>query len=211
MTLPLIVIATNNKHKTEEIAAMLNGLFEVKDLSSYPDVPKVEETGETFAENAALKAVAASRMISGIVLADDSGLCVDALGGKPGVRSARFGGEEGNHTLNNARMLQELSRLDSGTTLAARFVCTMVLARGGEVVGEFSGVAEGSMLREMKGAQGFGYDPLFQPFGYDRSFAELSGAEKNGISHRGKALRQVVDYLKHHVPDKGFPESGGGH
>lgn len=210
MPLPLIVIATNNQHKTEEIADMLKGRFEIRDLSSYPHLPKVDETGETFSENAILKAVAASRHIPGLVLADDSGLCVDALGGRPGVHSARFGGEEGNHVLNNAKMLDELSQLDSGVVLSARFVCVMVLAKDGVVVGEFSGAVEGTMMREMKGMQGFGYDPLFQPNGYDRSFAELDSAEKNSMSHRGRALSKVVAFLNEYMSGKAADDSVAG-
>lgn len=196
MTLPLLVVATRNAHKTEEIRQMLAGLYEVCDLSSYPEAPEVEETGETFAENAALKAVSASRVIPGIVLADDSGLCVDALGGLPGVRSARFGGEDGNHELNNRKMMQELARFADDVPMTARFMCVMVLAQGGEVLGEFSGSVEGSMLKELRGAKGFGYDPLFIPEGHERSFAELGSDEKNGMSHRGRALAQAVGYLR---------------
>lgn len=108
--LPLLVVATRNAHKTGEIRAMLAGKWEVRDLSDYPQAPPVEETGVTFTENATLKAVSASKCIPGIVLADDSGLEVDVLGGRPGVWSSSFGGEEGNHERNNRRMLEELRK-----------------------------------------------------------------------------------------------------
>lgn len=127
--LPLLVVATRNAHKTGEIRAMLAGKWEVRDLSDYPQAPPVEETGVTFTENATLKAVSASKCIPGIVLADDSGLEVDVLGGRPGVWSSSFGGEEGNHERNNRRMLEELRKagVRPGDKPAARFRCVMVL------------------------------------------------------------------------------------
>lgn len=108
--LPLLVVATRNAHKTGEIRAMLAGKWEVKDLSDYPQAPPVDETGVTFTENATLKALSASRCIPGVLLADDSGLEVDVLDGRPGVWSSSFGGEEGNHARNNLRMMEELRR-----------------------------------------------------------------------------------------------------
>ena len=108
--LPLLVVATRNAHKTGEIRAMLTGKWEVKDLSDYPQAPPVDETGVTFTENATLKALSASRCIPGVLLADDSGLEVDVLDGRPGVWSSSFGGEEGNHARNNLRMMEELRR-----------------------------------------------------------------------------------------------------
>lgn len=201
MTLPLLVIATRNAHKTDEIRSMLKGRWDVKDLSSFPVAPPVDETGVTFSENATLKAVSASRCIPGIVLADDSGIEVDALGGKPGVWSSSFGGEEGNHAKNNERMIAELKRvgaIEAGKA-KARFRCVMVLARNGEVLAEFSGSVEGSMAPELRGNGGFGYDPLFIPDGYDKSFAELGSDVKNGMSHRGRALEKVVAWLENNA------------
>lgn len=195
---PLLVIATRNAHKTDEIRTMLAGSYEVLDLSSFPDAPPVEETGTTFSENATLKALSASRCIPGIVLADDSGIEVDALGGKPGVWSSSFGGEEGNHDRNNARMIRDLkfAGADSPDKSRARFRCVMVLAKEGRVLAEFSGNVEGHMITEKRGTCGFGYDPLFVPEGYDRTFAELPGSVKNSMSHRGRALERVVDWLQ---------------
>lgn len=195
-SLPLLVIATHNAHKTSEIARMLSQIYEVKDLSSYPSVPETEETGDTFAENAALKALAASRLIPGIVLADDSGLCVDALDGAPGVRSARYAGEDGDSAHNNAKLLAELSRMPANTPRTAHFQCTMVLAENGRILTECEGRIDGSILTEMRGAQGFGYDPLFVPNGYSETFAELPADVKNSMSHRGRALEKAIAYLK---------------
>ncbi|MDH3069523.1 RdgB/HAM1 family non-canonical purine NTP pyrophosphatase [Akkermansia sp. N21169] len=194
---PLLVIATRNAHKTDEIRAMLADSYEVRDLSSFPEAPSVEETGTTFLENATLKAVSASKCIPGIILADDSGIEVDALGGKPGVWSSSFGGEEGNHDKNNAFMISELKRVgaDSSEKAAARFRCVMVLAKDGCVIAEFSGSVEGRMVAEKRGEGGFGYDPLFIPEGYDKTFAELPGDVKNSMSHRARALEKAVAWL----------------
>lgn len=194
---PLLIIATRNSHKTDEIRAMLNGIYEVVDLSAFEDVPHVEETGTTFLENATLKALSASRTLPGIVLADDSGLIVDALDGAPGVWSSSFGGEEGNHALNNERMIRDLIALGATTPdrAKARFSCTMVLARNGEVLGDFTGAVEGHMITSPQGEGGFGYDPLFIPKGYELSFASLGSDVKNTLSHRARALEQVVLFL----------------
>lgn len=198
MTLPLLVIATRNAHKTDEIRTMLNGQWDVRDLSSFPDAPPVDETGVTFSENATLKAVSASNCIPGIILADDSGIEVDALGGKPGVWSSSFGGDEGNHDKNNEHMIAELKRVGALTpdTSKARFRCVMVLARDGEVLAEFAGSVEGHMIVAPRGMGGFGYDPLFVPEGYEKSFAELGSDVKNTMSHRGRALEKAVAWLE---------------
>lgn len=197
--LPLLVLATRNIHKTREIAEMLADMFEVRDLGSYPQAPLVDETGNTFLDNATLKAVSGSKVIDGIILADDSGLEVDALDGKPGVHSSSFGGEEGNHDKNNAKMLVELAKVkskDPENPLLARFHCCMVIAEAGKVLAHFDGSVEGSMCLEKRGSGGFGYDPLFKPRGFSRSFAELAPDEKHTLSHRGRALAQVITYLK---------------
>ena len=193
-SLPRLVVATRNAHKTGEIRALLEGRFEVLDTTAFPDLPVIEETGTTFLENATLKAVGISRRVAGIVLSDDSGLEVDALNGAPGVWSSSFGGEEGNHPRNNARLLRELAGLPAGLR-GARFRCTMVLARAGEVLAHFDGCVEGLILERARGEGGFGYDPLFVPDGHRRSFAELSTAEKNALSHRARALAKVVAWL----------------
>jgi XTP/dITP diphosphohydrolase len=190
--LPRLIVATRNRHKTAEIRALIGSQFAVLDATDFPDFPQVEETGTTFLENATLKAVAISRVVDGWVLADDSGLEVDALGGAPGVWSSSFGGEEGNHARNNARLIAEMADQENR---AARFRCTMVLARDGEVAADFSGVVEGSIAASGHGAAGFGYDPLFIPIGHDQTFAELGEAVKNSISHRSRALEKAIAWL----------------
>jgi XTP/dITP diphosphohydrolase len=191
--LPVLVIATRNAHKTQEIREMIGTRYMVLDANDFPNLPSVEETGTTFLENATLKAQAISREVTGLVLSDDSGLEVDALRGAPGVWSSSFGGEEGNHAKNNARLMREL---EGQTERSARFRCTMVLAENGQVLADFSGTVEGRILDAPFGAGGFGYDPLFAPEGHDRSFAELGPEVKNALSHRGRTLAQVVAWLE---------------
>lgn len=189
---PILVIATRNAHKTQEIREMLGDRYRVLDVNDFPNLPGVEETGTTFLENATLKAVAISRHVTGLVLSDDSGLEVDALGGAPGVWSSSYGGEEGNHPKNNAHLLAGMAGKDDRT---ARFRCTMVLAEDGHVLADFSGTVEGRILESPYGAGGFGYDPLFAPEGYDQTFAELGAEVKNALSHRGRALAKVIAWL----------------
>ena len=172
---------------------MIGDRFEVRDANDFPGLPAVEETGTIFLENATLKAVAISREVAGKVLSDDSGLEVDALAGAPGVWSSSYGGEEGNHPKNNARLLAGMAGKEDR---AARFRCTMVLAEGGRVLADFSGTVEGRILEAPYGAGGFGYDPLFAPEGHEKSFAELGAAVKNALSHRGRALAKVVAWLE---------------
>ena len=171
---------------------MLGDRYRVLDVNDFPDLPAVEETGTTFLEIATLKAVAISRQVTGLILSDDSGLEVDALGGAPGVWSSSYGGEEGNHPKNNARLMTEMTGKDDRT---ARFRCTMVLAENGDDLADFSGTVEGRILDEPYGAGGFGYDPLFAPEGYDQTFAELGAEVKNSLSHRGRALAKVIEWL----------------
>ena len=189
---PRLIIATRNAHKTAEIRAMIGDRFEVLDVTSFPECPEIEETGTTFLENARLKAEGISRVIDGWVLSDDSGLEVDALGGAPGVWSSSFGGEEGNHAMNNARLLREMS---GKADRRARFRCTMVLARGGKEIANFSGTVEGTIIDDARGTKGFGYDPLFVPEGHAATFAELGDEIKNSLSHRSRALTQAVEFL----------------
>jgi len=192
-SLPRLVVATRNAHKTAEIRSMLGGRFEVVDATAFPDFPEIEETGTTFLENARLKAEGISRLIDGWVLSDDSGLEVDALDGAPGVWSSSFGGEEGNNAKNNARLLAEMN---GRTDRAARFRCTMVIARDGTERAHFNGTVEGTVIGEPRGGAGFGYDPLFIPEGHDHTFSELGDEVKNTLSHRSRALAQVTDWLE---------------
>lgn len=192
MSLSRLIIATRNAHKTAEIRAMIGDRFEVLDVTAFSECPEIPETGTTFLENARLKALGISAVVDGLVLSDDSGLEVDALGGAPGVWSSSFGGEEGNHARNNARLLAEMS---GKTHRRARFRCTMVLAGKGRELAHFSGAVEGRIIAEARGSQGFGYDPLFIPDGHDATFAELGEDVKNTLSHRSRALAQVIDFL----------------
>ena len=191
--LPRLIVATRNSHKSLEIRAMLGDRFEVLDATDFPDFPEIEESGSTFLDNALLKAEGISRLVAGWVLADDSGLEVDVLGGAPGVWSSSFGGEEGNHAKNNARLLAEMA---GKTERRARFRCTMVLAKDGTAQADFCGTVEGTLTDALRGSGGFGYDPLFIPDGYAQTFAELGPAVKNRLSHRARALEQAVAWLE---------------
>jgi XTP/dITP diphosphohydrolase len=188
-----LLIATKNAHKTEEIRAILGAAWAVEDLNAYPGIEAPEETGTTFLENATIKALAASRFFAGMVLSDDSGLEVDALGGAPGVYSARYAGEQAIAAKHRAKLLRALDGMEDRT---ARFRCTMVLAEEGIVLGSFDGAVEGAIIGEERGSGGFGYDPLFIPAGYSETFAELPGAVKNQLSHRARALAGAVDFLR---------------
>lgn len=191
--LPTLLLATRNAHKTEEIRQILGDRFSITDVRSFPELPEIEETGSTFLENARLKAMGISNQLPGWVLADDSGLEVDALGGAPGVWSSSFGGEEGNHAKNNQRLLQEMA---GKTDRKARFRCTLVLVKDSREIGVFYGTVEGKIATEAAGEGGFGYDPYFIPEGYERSLAELGPEVKNSLSHRANAISALTDYLK---------------
>jgi len=190
-----LLIATRNAHKTREIGQMLGSGWRVSDLLSFPHSPAMEETGATFGENAMLKALGISRVFTGLVLADDSGLEVDALGGAPGVRSARFAGGNANDAENRRALIQLLKNL-RGDELKARFRCVMVLATQGELLGSFEGTVEGKVIPEERGFGGFGYDSMFIPNGYSETFAELQPEIKNSLSHRGRALAKVLEFLR---------------
>lgn len=190
-----LLIATKNAHKTAEIAAMLPG-WEVTDLTAHPHIPAPEETGATFAENAAIKALAAAEHFAGLVLSDDSGLEVDALGGAPGVISARYAGPDATDADNRARLLRELSAEGArGKARTARFRCVMALVEGGAVLGTFDGAVEGHIINQEKGDGGFGYDALFVPDGHCETFGQLPSATKNQLSHRARALTKVAAFL----------------
>lgn len=193
-----ILIATGNSHKTQEIRAILGASYQVDDLSG-KDFPQVEETGTTFLENATLKAVEISKLTDQWVIADDSGLEVDALDGEPGVYSSRYAGEDGNDGANNAKLLAELAKLPSETARTARFRCVIVIARNGERLAHFSGSVDGHIISELTGNKGFGYDPLFIPAGYDKTFAELSPAVKNQLSHRSNALELALPWIEANI------------
>lgn len=194
--MPRLLIATKNAHKTAEIRAILGGAWEVSDLTAHPEIPAPEETGTTFAENAAIKAIAGSLLFPGIVLADDSGLEVDALGGAPGVYSARYAGPDATDADNREKLLRELATDGArGKERSARFRCVLALAEKGTVLGTFDGAVEGIIINQEKGEGGFGYDPLFVPAGHCETFAQLPSEVKNQQSHRGRALAKAREFL----------------
>jgi XTP/dITP diphosphohydrolase len=190
-----LLVATWNRHKTKEIGQILGSRWNVRDLTTLVNAPIVEETGSTFAENAALKAVAISESFPELVIADDSGLAVDALNGEPGVYSARFAGEDATDAENRSKLIGLLNALPA-REFSGRFQCAMVLASKGEVRGSFSGTVEGIVVPFERGDQGFGYDSMFIPEGHSETFAELPGEIKNSLSHRARALAQVVAFLQ---------------
>ena len=187
-----LVLATRNAHKAREFQALLGDEFEITDLASLPSVALPEETGSTFEENAVLKAVTVSKAVDKLVMADDSGLEVEALGGAPGIYSARYAGEKSNDAANVEKLLRELRNV---TSRAARFRCVVALARAGEVLKTFVGVVEGEIVDTPRGDAGFGYDPVFQPIGFKQTFAEMPPELKNGISHRAKAVAALREEL----------------
>ena len=184
-----LLLATRNAHKTREFSEILGPEFAVRDLSAEADIPVVEETGSTFAQNATLKAVAISNRFSELVVADDSGLEVDALEGAPGVYSARYAGPHASDKDNVARLLSELKERGALPPITARFRCVLALARDGQLLETFDGVVEGTIVESPRGNSGFGYDPVFQPIGSTKTFAELGPGEKNRISHRARAIQ----------------------
>ncbi len=191
-----LLIATKNPHKTAEIAAILRDWF-VSDLTAHPEIPAPEETGSTFTENAAIKAVAASLLFPGLVLSDDSGLEVDALGGAPGVISARYAGPGASDADNRARLLRELSTEGArGKARSARFRCVMAIAEAGVMLATFDGAVEGVIVNEEKGDGGFGYDALFVPEGFCETFGQLAASTKNQLSHRARALAKAAVFLR---------------
>ena len=196
-----LCIATRNVNKPLEMAPVLDAFWEVKCSADYPELAELDdiaETGDTFLANAQIKAVATSQVISDYVLADDSGLECTLLDGAPGVFSARYGGIPSSTEKNNAKLLEELVRVGATTPQqrAARFRCVLVLAKEGEVLGSFEGACEGTIALAAKGTNGFGYDPLFVPQGYARTFGQLGEKTKITLSHRGLALKQFVDWCK---------------
>lgn len=193
----IIVAATQNKHKIEEIAAITRP-FGMEIISrkeaGVPDF-EVEEDGETFEENSEKKARAILKACGQITIADDSGLVVDALGGAPGVYSSRYAGEEGNDAKNNVKLLAVMSDIPMEER-TAKFVSviTMLYPDGGKLTAR--GECRGHIIFEEKGDNGFGYDPLFVPEGFSKTFAELTAEEKNKISHRASALRELERLLR---------------
>jgi XTP/dITP diphosphohydrolase len=185
-----LIVATRNAHKTREIQQILGPDFAVRDLSVYAEISEIAETGKSFEENAKLKAIAVSRRLSGLIIGDDSGLEVDALGGAPGIYSARYAGAHATHKEKIDRLLKELARIGPKCSQRkARFRCALALARDGQILGTSEGTAEGTIVDRARGSHGFGYDPIFMPNGFDQTFGELPIGLKNTISHRARAIR----------------------
>ncbi|MGG5254862.1 XTP/dITP diphosphatase [Neobacillus sp. SM06] len=186
-----VIIATKNPGKAKEFTEMfLSRGIVVKTLQDYPDIPDIEETGQTFAENAILKAEKVSLFLGKMAISDDSGLIVDALDGRPGIFSARYAGEEKNDEANIRKVLQELTGVPAEQR-TARFYCALAIAIPGKETVTVSGTCEGRILETRKGTNGFGYDPIFFIPEKNGSMAELSAEEKNKISHRANALKQL--------------------
>ena len=191
-----LIIATRNRQKTREFAAILGEDFRVVDLSAYAELPEVAETGRTFEDNARLKALAISCQLAGLVLADDSGLEVDSLGGAPGVFSARYAGAAASDEANRQKLLMELAKQGPAAARTGRFRCVLVLAQDGKVLVTREGWVAGEIVRQARGSGGFGYDSLFKPCGFAQTFAELPTATKNSISHRGRAAAKLKQFFR---------------
>lgn len=192
-----ILVATSNQGKLAEIKALFGpeNDFGILSLIDFLDLELPEETGDTFEENAALKAEAASKATGLVTIADDSGLCVDALGGAPGVRSARYAGDDATDERNWMKLLDELKDVPDEKRTAA-FKCVIALSAPDKETQLLIGEVKGVIIYEPKGTNGFGYDPVFYYPPYSKTFAELTPNEKNAISHRAKALKQcrIMNY-----------------
>lgn len=192
----ILLIGSGNRDKAKELQRLLEGLpYDVRCLADYGAVDEPEETGATYEENAALKAVYYGQHFGLSCVADDSGISVDAIGGAPGVYSARYAGENCTYADNNEKLLGELIGVpDEQRT--ARFVCCAALYRDGHPIHIERGEVEGCIIHAPRGDRGFGYDPIFVPDGTDKTFAEMSREEKQSFSHRGRAFHKLRSYLE---------------
>ena len=196
---PTLWIATKNRGKTREFKLLLAKWALIRDLYSYPKLPEIKETGDTFFANAKIKAVTLSQELCGrLILADDSGLIVPALGGHPGVRSARYAGPQSTPEKNRRKLLKKMVGL-SGTGRKAYFQATLVLARNGRILGTKSARIWGLITKAERGSGGFGYDPIFQPRGFRKTFGELPASLKKRISHRARAARAIRTLLSREI------------
>ena len=188
-----LLLATRNLNKTREFSQLLGRNFILRDLTSVPHTRAVVESGKTFEENATLKAVAVSKIFPhATVIADDSGLEVEALDGAPGIFSARYAGENASDQRNVEKLLRDLQ---DATERSARFRCVIALARNGRLRTTVAGEIAGSITKSPRGENGFGYDPIFIPEGFKKTFAELPCETKNAISHRAKGVADLVQYF----------------
>ena len=195
-----LLLATRNPHKTREFAQLLGGNPTVRDLTSTSGVPPIVESGVSFEENAALKAVTISTIFPDqIVIADDSGLEVKALGGAPGIFSARYAGDKASDRRNVEKLLRELQ---DARDRSARFNCVIALAKNGQLMTTVAGEIAGTITESARGENGFGYDPIFVPNGFSETFAELTWETKNKISHRAQAAAALVKYFQDQTRDR---------
>lgn len=192
-----LLIATHNQGKVNELRAFLDDApFDLICLTDFPDIAEVDEIGLTFAENARLKATEYAVKTGRLALADDSGLEVESLGGRPGVLSARYGGDGTGFAEKMALLLAEIDAAGNATR-RARFVCSIAVASpGGEILSIAEGICPGMIAPAPRGSGGFGYDPLFIPDGFDQTFGELPEAVKQKISHRFRAFEQIIPFLR---------------
>ncbi len=191
-----LIIATKNNGKLEEIKDLLQDLdIKVSSLVDYPEIPEIIENGESFLENARIKARTVAKATGKWALGDDSGLVVEALNGEPGIHSARYAGKQGDHLANNEKLLQEMKNVPKDQR-RAYFTCTMVLFSPDGKEWDIEEKCSGEIANDYKGNQGFGFDPLFFLPEYGQTMAQLPMAEKNKISHRGKALQHMKEILK---------------
>jgi XTP/dITP diphosphohydrolase len=190
-----LLFATRNEGKLRELRILLAGEpIQLESLAAHVEVGEVEETGETFEANAVLKAAYAARKTGLWTVGEDSGIEVDALGGAPGIRSARYAGVHGDDEANNRKLIEALKGVDDRS---ARYVCALALADPtGQIVSTVHGVSEGQIIEEPRGSGGFGYDPYFVPEAETRTNAELSEREKSTLSHRGRAVRAFIPILR---------------
>jgi len=187
-----LVFATNNRHKLEEVAAKIGDQIKLLTLEDIGCIDEIPETGHTFRDNASIKSHYIFNKYKLDCFGDDSGLEIDALGGEPGVYSARYAGTHGDHEANMDKVLEKLS---AETNRKARFRTGISLIMNGEEH-FFEGSVEGTIRHKRAGAKGFGYDPIFQPDGYNITFAEMSMDEKNQISHRARAMEKLIEFLE---------------
>lgn len=186
-----IVAATANAHKVDEFRKLLAGQnVEVKSLLDYPDFPGVEENGKTFVENAGIKALATCKYCDMPAFADDSGLEVEALNGRPGIFSARYASTD------QERIEKLLAELKGVKNRRARFVCAIAIAINGEIIESFEGEIKGEIIDSPRGNSGFGYDPIFKPDGYEQTFGEMPLELKNRISHRANAFKLALEFVE---------------
>jgi len=202
MTVRLLV-ASNNKKKLEELEQILRGLkVELISLKSFPEVKEVEEDGKTFKENAEKKALGFAKQSGCLTISDDSGLCVDYLEGAPGVHSARFSGPQRDDVKNCEKLLEALKGVPKEKR-SASFQCAIALASPSSIVHVVEGRVDGQITEAMQGESGFGYDPLFYYGEFGKTFAQVPPEKKHRVSHRGKALSRMKEYLEQYLKEGG--------